>query len=1417
MKKILPALIVFFISQQIFSQCHVTGSAPQDTIVCGQSVLLSAYGQGQGNAIFSENFNTGTYGPGWSSTQQAMFNNPCGPNTVDGTTYVWMGNSSPVPRILTTTAFNLSSCTNAGVTICFDMRYSIQGDASPCEGPDLPAEGVYLQYSIDNGATWVTINYQDPNGGNDPQLTNWNNYCHQVPVAALTANVKFRWYQDNDSGADYDHWGIDNVVIYCNDPTYNIVWQQDNYSLGPSGGTDPNAVAPHTTTSYYVVMSNGTTTCRDTVKLVVRNPTLQLNAGNDTSVCTGQCAQLHATAKVIVSPAKTPTYTDAEQATISGAPGFPGFPPLIPATPGVADLSMSVSVTGLNQTTIQTGSITSVCIGSLTMIAFGGVDIFDIWLICPSGDSILLVKDSTISGNNLTNTCFVPAGGNITSGTSPYSGSYSPNQPFSGLNGCSANGQWTLHFHAVYYGFTLPTGFFNSWSISFNDPEISYTGNFSWNPTTNMTNSTALNPTVCPPPTAYTLTVSDTAGCVTQNDVINVTTHACCSLSATVTKVQPTCGGNNGSINVTPVPAGSYSYAWSDGPSTLQNRTGLGAGTYTVTITSTVTPTCTFDTTITLNSNSTLSVTFSNQVNPTCAGNDGSITVTLAGGTAPYSVTIDTGGTPFTINLPFAISQSIPGLHAGAISVSVTDASACTASANASLVAPVNCCSFTMNANLTQPTCGQSNGGIALTPVNGSGNYTYQWGGGQSTSSITNQPAATYTVTVTDNGFVNCTIDTSFTLNSNSTLTVTFGNQVNPTCAGNDGSITVTLGGGTAPYNATIDTGGTPFSLVIPIAGSQNIPGLHAGVVSISVTDAGSCTATANATLVAPVNCCTFIVNANLTQPACAQTNGSIALTMTNGSGNYSYNWSGGQITSSITGVGAGSYNVTITDNAYANCFIDTTFALNSNSTLSVTVTNLVNPTCANNDGSITINLSGGTAPYNVSVDTGGGTPIMFISPIAISQAVPALHAGSYVVSVTDVNGCQSSANASLTLPAICCTIQASATVIPPSCGLNNASVMVNVTTAGVPPYTYSIDGVNFQSQNIFNSVSSGNYNAIARDVNACADTVAVVVPSSTNSLNVVAATTNITCFGANDGTVTLNVAGGNIPYSYVWNNTLTTSLLQNLSAGNYLVTVTDASGCTGTASASVTEPAALTINIGNDITVCEGSPVSLTAPNGFPSYLWSTAAAMQSIIPLVTGVYSVTVTDNNNCTASDAVNVNFVPTPLVDLGEDKLVYEGEYVGIFTGINSGNVTGGTYNWMPDTLLSCANCQNTVALAVDTITYVLVYTDSYGCSASDNITLNVLPVGEVFWPNAFTPNGDGNNDIFLPYGSGVKQIIWQMFNRWGEKVFESSNFFYGCDGTYQGKPLPMGVYVYTAKVVLMNNTDRKYKGSVTLIR
>ncbi|MBL7777621.1 MAG: gliding motility-associated C-terminal domain-containing protein [Chitinophagales bacterium] len=1240
MKKIyLFALAVYWVVVS-YAQCTVEALASKDTIVCGQSVVLSAYGQGQGVALLSENFNNGSFGPGWQSTPQAMWNNPCSPGGVDGTTHIWLGNSSPVPRALTTASFNLSSCANAGVTICFDMKFAEQGDAAPCEGPDEPDEGVYLQYSTNNGTTWTTIQYFDPNGGNDPQFINWTNWCFAVPAAALTANTRFRWFQDADSGADYDHWGIDNVVIYCNDPTYNIVWQHDGYNHGPSGGVNPTPVTPQTTTTYTVVMSNGTTSCTSSVQIIVRNPTLIVNAGADTTICNGQCAQLNATAKVLVSPAKIVTYANNE---------------ITPITTGLGQVSnIGINVTGLNMTSILPNSITQVCISN---VFFFGANIFPpgqvtianliLTLTCPSGQTITLVPSGVTTGGSnplsggYTNTCFVPAGPNISTGTAPYSGSWAPNQPFNNLAGCTGNGVWTLNV-TMNSSLGFGSGTFSGWNITFDDPEISYVGNYSWSPTTNMTGSTTLTPTVCPPPNQYVLTLSDTAGCVTRRDTVVVNTQACCGLSASTAVVQPSCAQSNGSINLTPVPAGNYNYLWSDN-NTQQNRTGLAAGTYSVTITDPATPGCVWDTTIVLNSNSTLNISLSNPVNPTCTTN-GSITVSLTGGTAPYTVTIDTGGTPQTFNVPFPIpSQQIPNVPAGAVSVSVVDGQGCVSNASATLTAPANCCTFTVSANLTQPACAQSNGSIALTVANGSGNYTYNWSGGLGiASSVANLPAGLYSVTITDNGFANCFVDTSFTLTNPNAPVINNFNITDETCAGTtDGAATVNASGGT-------------------------------GVLS--------------------------------------------------------YLWDNGNTTSTIIGVSGGNYAVT----------------------------------------------------------------------------------------VTDANGCATSGVAVVGIGNGCCTMQIGATVTQASCGQNNAVINAAITTAGNPPYTYSIDGSTFQQSGTFSNVPAGVYNVIGVDANQCSDTVSVTVLPSSNNLTLSVAATDVTCFGANDGSATVTPNGGSTPFGYVWSNGGTADNIQNIGVGVYVVSVTDANGCSGSANAQINQPAALIVSLGNDTTLCVGTPVSISPGAGYAAYQWNTNETTATISPQVSGTYTVTVTDANGCTAADAVIVTLVPAPIVDLGDDKIAYEGDHVGLIANIS--NTSGsGTYNWQPNELVSCNNCAVTVALALDTITYTVQYTNSSGCIGSDTIVINVLPVANIFFPNGFSPNGDGNNDIYLPFGSNVKFIDWKIFNRIGEKIFESNSFFQGWDGTYKGVLQNPAIYVYTATVTLMNNETKKFKGSITLIR
>lgn len=253
----------------------------------GVTATLTASGQGAFTYVMNNNFDGGNAGPGWSSNITASFNNPCDPS-VDGGTYMWMGNSAPHPRIIQTVPLDLS----CGGTMCFYLDFATQGNPSPCEGIDLANEGVYLEYSIDGGATWITIEYYGPAGvgnntnagGNNPQMTSWNQYCMPIPPGAQTANTIIHWAQTGSSGNANDHWGLDNVTITSNGGCAPYWYDWSNVA-GPNNPPG-QVVTATTTTTYTVTYTNGTDICTANVTVVVP-PGPTADAGPDQVICGG--------------------------------------------------------------------------------------------------------------------------------------------------------------------------------------------------------------------------------------------------------------------------------------------------------------------------------------------------------------------------------------------------------------------------------------------------------------------------------------------------------------------------------------------------------------------------------------------------------------------------------------------------------------------------------------------------------------------------------------------------------------------------------------------------------------------------------------------------------------------------------------------------------------------------------------------------------------------------------------------------------------------------------------------------------------------------------------------------------------------------------------------------------------------------
>ncbi|RYM31315.1 T9SS type B sorting domain-containing protein [Brumimicrobium glaciale] len=276
MKLIITILLLTF-SYWSYSQCTVTIQTATDSVDCGGCFDLTAVGIAQDTLLY-ESFDNGALGPGWAANQPVMFNNPCGapPN---GSPTAWFGNLQGFPRYVETIDYDLT----CGGDVCWLMMYAEQGSSGGinCEGPDLPTEGVKLQYSINGGVSWVQIvDYPPLNNGYDPFQTAWNEYCEPIPLAAQTASTRFRWVQLAATTANTDHWGIDDVAVLgtiCG--TYYYDWNAD----GTTNLPDTNICITQNTETYNVIYTDGVQdTCYASIDMFA---VMYPNLPNDTSFC----------------------------------------------------------------------------------------------------------------------------------------------------------------------------------------------------------------------------------------------------------------------------------------------------------------------------------------------------------------------------------------------------------------------------------------------------------------------------------------------------------------------------------------------------------------------------------------------------------------------------------------------------------------------------------------------------------------------------------------------------------------------------------------------------------------------------------------------------------------------------------------------------------------------------------------------------------------------------------------------------------------------------------------------------------------------------------------------------------------------------------------------------------------------------
>lgn len=621
----------------------------------------------------------------------------------------------------------------------------------------------------------------------------------------------------------------------------------------------------------------------------------------------------------------------------------------------------------------------------------------------------------------------------------------------------------------------------------------------------------------------------------------------------------------------------------------------------------------------------------------TCDGaNDGTVSIDNAPGSGPYTVDIAGPSNQQFIEPNTAGGvANFSGLPDGNYTYTVTDAGGCTFTGNFTINPGPTCC--TVAAVGTDLLCNGDNSGTVTANPTGSAPFSYSWTNGAGTNQVgTNLPAGSYTVTLTDN--IGCTANANVVITEPAALNAT-NTPTNVSCFGAcDGQIDITApSGGTPPYQYNINAGA--------FSGASSFPNLCQGSYNVIMEDANNCQFIMAGINVTEPTDLTLAETAN-TAATCGLSNGSFTVNAGGGTPAYQYDIGGAQQGSpTFNGLASGAYNVTVTD---ANGCTETIVVNIGNAAGPVPVVDSQTPvTCAGGlNGSVTVSASGGSAPYQFSLD---GGPNQASNTFAVT-------AGPHTITVTDANGCQGTVNFNIGTPT---ALTYNTVITDATCnGVCDGTITINASNA-TPPYTYSDDnGLTFQSSNVLTGLCAGNVNVVVQDANGCLANSAepIAEPSALNSAQVF---TEPSCFGMSDGTITFAPAGGTPGYTYSIDNgaTFTGANPQTgVSAGLIDVVVQDANGCQYTDQVNVTEPPQFAFNfIANNPSNCgaQDGSFEITASNGLAPYFYSIDGGATVQVNngffnnLFSGLYNLVVTDANGCTDSvySALSDNIMTT----------------------------------------------------------------------------------------------------------------------------------------------------------------------------
>ena len=723
----------------------------------------------------------------------------------------------------------------------------------------------------------------------------------------------------------------------------------------------------------------------------------------------------------------------------------------------------------------------------------------------------------------------------------------------------------------------------------------------------------------------YWVTVTDSLGCQATDSIWVYFSD----LGASITKLNDVfCfGGNNGAISLTTFGGQPpYSITWSTGQTGISGLANLGAGVYWVTVTDALG--CLRRDTIAVGQPiAPLSVNVAVN-NVSCYGGaTGSLISVVSGGTAPYTYSWNT--------VPAQTSPTASNLPAGSYTLFITDANGCNLTVTGVITQPAAPLSAAVSG--TNVLCfGGTTGSASVVASGGTAPYTYSWNTSpaQTTSAATNLASGTYTVTIIDSK--NCQTTQSVTITQPSApLSGTISTTTVNCYGGSNGSATVTPSGGTGPYNFIWTT--------VPAQTSATASNLPAGAYSVLITDANNCSVTRTATVTQPASA--LAVTSTFTPVLCfGDATGTATVLATGGTAPYNYLWTSipGLTSNSTTNLTAGTYVVVVTD--AKGCTQQASIAVTQPSaplsgTLSVT-----DVACYGDaTGSVTVNMSGGTAPYSYSWSS---------IPGLTSNSASGLTAGTYAVNATDANGCTFSLSGTVTQPLA--PLQATSSGQDALCFGAASGFAQVVPSGGTAPYSFNWNTVPAQTTPVASNLTAGTYTCTVTDANGCTQfgiwTVGQPMPLMGTSV-----VNDVSCGGAQDGSIQVSIYGGTGNYSISWPNGSNSLNRYQLGPGTYSYTITDENNCSFIGTATVNEPDPFRVTVDTVSPKCistEDGRITITATggNGMLTYYINGEVFNGMADGLGVFPYGITIMDQNGCDTSFLVDLSPVYEPCVEI-----------------------------------------------------------------------------------------------------------------------------------------------------------------------